>query len=100
MLGRFLGAFGSADEKMKICLKKVISNAKLLYTELLKTLFEVEHVLNDKTLCYSCHDEVAEVLTPNCLLYGLRLSSANENICERDAADVDEKDLWEQKSTI
>ena len=66
---------------MKRYLKKLVINANLLFTELLKTLLEVEHVLNDKTLCYSYSAEVEEVLMPNCLLYGRHLNSI---ICGRE----------------
>ena len=84
--GGFKECLGALIER---CLEKVVNNSRLLYTELLTTLFEVKDVLNDRMLFYSYDNQVTEVLTLNCLLYGRHLNSANGNVCESDAADVE-----------
>ena len=55
---------------VKSCLKKSIGREKLSFTVLLTVLFEVENVLNNRPLCFVYDDEVSDVLTPNCSLYG------------------------------
>ena len=54
----------------KSFLRKSIGREKLSFTVLLTVLFEVENVLNNRPLCFVYDDEVSDVLTPNCSLYG------------------------------
>ena len=59
----------------KVCLRKVIGNAKLTFDELRTVLVEVEATLNDRPLTYEYDEVGSEVLTPSHLIYGRRITS-------------------------
>ena len=59
---------------VKRCLKKVLSNARLTYEELLTLLIQIEGVLNSRPLTYVSH-EGDEPLTPSHLVIGRRILS-------------------------
>lgn len=59
---------------VKRCLKKVLSNARLTYEELLTILIQIEGVLNSRPLTYVDH-EGEEPLTPSHLVIGRRILS-------------------------
>ena len=78
---------------VKSCLKKSVVREKLSFTELLTVLFEVENVLNNRPLCFVYDDDVSDVLTPNCLLYGRNLDCENEIVEEIDFRVMEGSDL-------
>ena len=59
---------------VKRCLKKVLSNARLTYEELLTLLIQIEGVLNSRPLTYVSH-KGDEPLTPSHLVIGRRILS-------------------------
>ena len=59
---------------VKRCLKKVLSNARLTYEELLTLLIQIEGVLNSRPLTY-VSQEGDEPLTPSHLVIGRRILS-------------------------
>ncbi|XP_028397220.1 uncharacterized protein LOC114521030 [Dendronephthya gigantea] len=59
---------------VKRCLKKVLSNARLTYEELLTLLIQIEGVLNSRPLTY-VSNEKDEPLTPSQLVIGRRIVS-------------------------
>ena len=69
---------------VKRCLKKVLGNAKLKFDELLTILLEVEGTLNCRPLTYEYDEIGAEVLTPSHLLFGRRLVSLPDEVCEEE----------------
>ena len=87
---------------VKSCLKKSIGREKLSFTELLNVLFEVENVLNNHPLCfvYDDDDDMSDVLTSNCLLYGRSLDRANKIVEEIDFEVMEDSDLWERKIAL
>ena len=85
---------------VKSCLKKSTGNEKLSFTELLTVLFEVENVLSNRPLCVVYDDDVSDVLTPNCLLYGRNLNRENKIVEEIDFGVMEECDLWEKKFAL
>ena len=85
---------------VKSCLKKSIGREKLSFTELLTVLFEVENVLNNRPLCFVYDDDVSDILTPNCLLYGRNLDRENKIVEEIDFGVIEGSDLWERKVAL
>ena len=85
---------------VKSCLKKSIGREKLSFTELLTVLFEVENVLNNRPLCFVYDDDVSDILTPNCLLYGRNLDRENKIVEEIDFGVIEVSDLWERKVAL
>ncbi|XP_046848107.1 uncharacterized protein LOC124441684 [Xenia sp. Carnegie-2017] len=55
---------------VKVCLRKVLGNAKLTFDELTTVLAEVEANLNSRPLTYEYEEVNSEVLTPAHLVYG------------------------------
>ena len=82
------------------CLKKSIGREKLSFTELLTVLFEVENILNNRPLCFVYDDDVSDVSTPKCLLYGRNLDRENKIVEEIDFGVIEGSDLWERKITL
>ena len=70
------------------------------FTELLTVLFEVENVLNNRPLCVVYDDDMSDVLTPNCLLYGRNLDPENKIVEEIDFGVIEGSDLWEGKVAL
>ncbi|XP_046864650.1 uncharacterized protein LOC124459173 [Xenia sp. Carnegie-2017] len=58
---------------VKVCLRKVLGNAKLTFDELTTVLAEVEAKLNSRPLTYEYEEVNSEVLTPAHLVYGRRI---------------------------
>ena len=85
---------------VKSCLKKSIGRKKLSFTELLTVLFEVENVLNNRPLCVVYDDDMSDVLTPNCLLYGRNLDPENKIVEEIDFGLIEGSDLRERKVAL
>ncbi len=67
------GFFERMVKCVKLCLKKVLANARLTFDELNTTLVEIEAVLNCRPLTYLYSDSTEEALTPSHLLLGRRL---------------------------
>ena len=68
------GIYERLVRSTKRCLKKILWNAKLSYEEVLTILLEIELVLNNRPLTFTYEEPGDEVLTPNHLLFGRRLS--------------------------
>ncbi|XP_046856074.1 uncharacterized protein LOC124449168 [Xenia sp. Carnegie-2017] len=58
---------------VKVCLRKVLGNAKLTFDELTTVLAEAEAKLNSRPLTYEYEEVNSEVLTPAHLVYGRRI---------------------------
>ena len=71
----------------KRCLRKILSQAKLSYEELLTALAEVELVLNSRPLTYVSSTDLEEPLTHSHLMYGRRIMSLPD--CLIDDGDED-----------
>ena len=85
---------------VKSFLKKSIGREKLLFTELLTVLFEVENILNNRPLCFVYDDDVSDILMPNCLLYGRNLDCENKIVKDTDFGVIEGSDLWERKVAL
>ena len=73
------GFFERLTGLVKICLRKVLGQAKLTFDELQTVLVEVEATLNSSPLTYECEEVSAEVLTPSHSIYGRLVSLPDEN---------------------
>ena len=65
-------------------LRKILSQAKLSYVELLTAIAEVESVLNSRPLTYVSAEDLEEPLTPSHLLFGRRIMSLPDHLLEDD----------------
>ena len=65
---------------VKLCLQKVLGNAKLNANELLTVLTELEATLNSRPLSYEYDEVGAEMLTPSHFIYGHWLLSLPEEV--------------------
>ena len=85
---------------VKSCLKKSIGSEKLSFTELLAVLFEAENALNNRPLRFVYDDDVSDVLTANCLLYGRNLDRENKILEEIDFGVIECNRFWERKCVL
>ena len=65
---------------VKLCLRKVLGNAKLNANELLTVLTELETSLNSRPLSYEYDEVGVEMLTPSHFIYGRWLLSLPEEV--------------------
>ncbi|XP_047135464.1 uncharacterized protein LOC105845216 [Hydra vulgaris] len=63
------GIFERLVRSTKRCLKKILSNSKITYEELLTVLLKVECVINNRPLTFSYEEPGDEVVTPNHLVF-------------------------------
>ena len=72
---------------VKSCLRKVLGQAKLRFSELETLLFEVECAINNRPMTYEYEEIGHEMLTPAHLLYGYRLCSMPDDVQPNEAKD-------------
>ena len=68
------GLFERMVRSTKRCLKKVITNSRLTYEEVLTLLVEIEVVINNRPLTFVYDQPSDEPLTPNHLVFGRKLN--------------------------
>lgn len=68
------GFFERLVKSVKRPLKKILSNSRLKYNELLTILTDIEFILNNRPLTYIYEELNKEPLTPNHLMYGRKLN--------------------------
>ena len=56
--------------------------------------------LNNRPLCFVYDDDVSDVLTLKCLLYGRNLDRENKIVEEIDFRVIEGSDLWERKVAL
>ena len=78
------GIFERLIKSTKICLRKMIGQARLTREEFLTVLIEVEGVLNSRPLSYVSMADIDEPLTPSHLLTGGRLL---DHLCYQEEED-------------
>ena len=75
---------GSLFERLirstKLCLRKMIGQARLSYDEMHTAILEVEAILNSRPLSYTTSDDTDEPLTPAHLLIGRRLLTLPDDL--------------------
>ena len=81
-------------------MKKSIGSERLSFTELSAVLFEIENVLNTRTLCFVYDNDVSEVLTANSLLYGRTLEFENKCVDEGYFEVFEGNELWLRKYAV
>ena len=68
------GIFERLIRSTKRCLKKVLTNSRLTYEELMTVIQEIECVINNRPLTFLYEEVGDEVLTPNHLVFGRKLN--------------------------
>jgi len=68
------GYFERMIGTVKLILKKLIMNEKLLYDELITVLLEIEVIVNNRPLTFVSTDVMEPALTPNHMLFGRKLN--------------------------
>ena len=69
--------------------RKILSQAKLTYEELLTAIAEVELVLNSRALSYVSAEDLEEPLTPSYLMYGRSIMSLPDHLLDDGGEDFD-----------
>ena len=91
------GIFERLIRSTKRCLKKVLTNSRLTYEELMTVIQEIECVINNRPLTFLYEEVGDEVLTPNHLVFGRKLNL--EAIAE-DSRNREEVEVVEQHKHI
>ena len=78
------GIFERLVRSTKRCLRKILSQAKLSYEELLTAIAEVELVLNSRPWTYVSAEDLEEPLIPFHLMFGRRIMSLPDHLLEDD----------------
>ena len=70
------GFFERLVQSVKRCLRKVLTNARLTFEEMLTVVKQVQNIINNRPLTYVYTEENVEPLTPNKLLYGRNIEDS------------------------
>jgi len=86
------GIYERLVRSVKRCLRKILTNSRISYDQMLTTLCEIENVLNNRPLTYLySENDMIEPITPNKLLHGHNIYTfVNEN---RDIKQVNGMDI-------
>lgn len=86
------GFFERLVQSVKRCLRKVLTNARLTFEEMLTVIKQVECIINNRPLTYLYTEENVEPLTPNKLIYGRNINdSVMDNEVDLDMKNIDER---------
>ena len=81
--GIFEYIYGIFIRSKKRCLKKVLTNSRLTYEELMAIIQEIECIINNRPLTFVYEEVGDEVLTPNHLVFGLKLNMKIQGIVKK-----------------
>ena len=70
------GFFERLVQSVKRCLRKVLTNARLTFEEMLTVVKQVQNIINNRPLTYVYTEKNVEPLTPNKLLYGRNIEDS------------------------
>ena len=89
----WFGGFERLVQSVKRCLRKVLTNARLTFEEMLTVVKQVESIINNRPLTYLYTEENVEPpLTPNKLIYGRSIDDTIlNNDVECDVGNLDER---------
>ena len=97
----FGGFFERLVQSVKRCLRKVLTNARLTYEEMLTVVKQVQNIINNRPLTYVYTDENVEPLTPNKLLYGRNMEdSVTDNNVEQNGDDENLDERFKRLQTL